>query len=69
MIITHTMIYKTLHRKQTIEQHEPHWKSGMYSGAPEKLAVPAPHVTPVVLLLNNTNTIWHGYHVRTSVYV
>jgi len=29
-------------------------------GAPEWLAVPAPHVTPIVLLLNDTNLIWYG---------
>jgi hypothetical protein len=38
------MIYKTLHRKLKIEQHEPH------SGVQEGLDVPAPLVTPVVLL-------------------
>jgi hypothetical protein len=26
---TQTMVYKTLHRKQHIEQHEPHLKPGM----------------------------------------
>ena len=39
-----TTIYKTLHRKLKIEKHEPHQKSGVNSGAPEGLAVPAPHV-------------------------
>jgi hypothetical protein len=29
-------------------------------GAPKGLAVPAPLVTPVVLLLNNTNIVWYG---------
>jgi len=29
------------------------------SGAPEGLTVPAPHVTPIVLLLNDTNIIWY----------
>ena len=29
-------------------------------GAPERLAVPAPHVTYVMLLLDNTNIIWYG---------
>jgi hypothetical protein len=29
-------------------------------GAPERLAVPAPHVTSVMLLLDNTNIIWYG---------
>ena len=30
-----TMIYKTQHRKLTIEQHEHHKQSGMNSGVPE----------------------------------
>jgi hypothetical protein len=30
-----TMIYKTPHRPPKIEQHEPHQKPGMNSGAPE----------------------------------
>jgi hypothetical protein len=30
-----TMIYKALHRKLKIEQHEPHNKAGVNSGAPE----------------------------------
>ena len=49
------MIYKTLHRKLNIEQHEPHLKLGMNSGALERLAIPVPIVTLVVLLLNDTN--------------
>ena len=30
-----TIIYKTLHRKPTIEQHEPRLKSGVNAGDPE----------------------------------
>jgi hypothetical protein len=30
-------------------------KTGMNSGAPEGLKISTPHVTPVVLLLNDTN--------------
>ena len=41
-----TTIYKTLHRKLKIEQHEPHWKPGMNSGAPEGWAVPAQYGYP-----------------------
>ena len=41
-----------------IEQHETHKKLGMIS-----LAVPAPLLTPVVLLLNDTNIIRYGYCV------
>jgi len=29
------MVYKTLHRKLNIEQHEPHLKPGVNSGAPK----------------------------------
>ena len=39
-----TTIHKTLHRKLKIEQHEPHLKPRVDTGAPEGLAVPAPHV-------------------------
>jgi len=46
------MIYKTLHRNIKIEQRE-----GMNSGTPEGLGVPTPLVTPVELLLNDTDII------------
>ena len=48
-----TMIYKTLHRKQKILQHEPTQKNGVGgdSRAPEGYSVLAPQVAPVVLLL------------------
>ena len=36
------MIYKTLHRKCKLEQHEPHWKPRVNSGALEGSALPAP---------------------------
>ena len=49
------MICKTLHRKLKTEQHLPHQKPEVNSGAPEGLAVPAPHVTWISLLLNNMN--------------
>jgi hypothetical protein len=39
-----TKIYKTLHRKLKIEQHESHLSSGMNLGTPEGKDVPAPHV-------------------------
>ena len=48
-----TTIYKILQ----IEQHEPHLKPGVNSGAPEGSAVHVPNATPVVLLLNDTNII------------
>ena len=41
------MVYKTPHRK-------PSTKNGVKLGAPERLAAPAPLVTPVVLLLLQT---------------
>ena len=33
-----------------MEQHQPHWKSGMNLGAPEGEAAPAPLVALVVLI-------------------
>ena len=42
---------QTLHRKQKTEQHEPHYKPGVNYSTPEVQAVPAPHVTPVTLLM------------------
>jgi len=60
----YTTIYKTLHRKLKIEQHESHQKLGVNSGAPSVLAVPSPHVTPVMLLFNNTKSIRYGNRVR-----
>jgi hypothetical protein len=41
-----TMIYKTLHRKLKMNQHEPYEKPELTSGTPNGLAVPALHVTP-----------------------
>ena len=52
-----TMIYKTLHRKPTTEQHEPNYKPGLNSGAPEGYAVPATHVEPIMLLLLQINPV------------
>jgi len=49
-----TTIYKTLHRKLKIEQHEHHLKSGVNSGAAEGYAVSPPHVAPVALLFLQT---------------
>ena len=45
-------IYKTLHRKLKIEQHE-----STYPEVREGLTALAPHVVPAVLLLNGTNII------------
>ena len=49
------MIYKALHRKLKIKQHESHKKSGLKSSAPEELVVPASLATPALLLLNDTS--------------
>ena len=45
-----TMIYKTLHRKLKIQQHEA-IKTGVNSGAPEGLSVPAPNVVNIGKLM------------------
>ena len=50
-------IYSTIHRKLKIEPNDPHYKPRVNSCIPEELTVPAPHVTPVVLLVNDTNII------------
>ena len=42
------MIYKSLHRKLKIVQHEPHRNPGESSSAQGGLAAPAQHVTLVV---------------------
>jgi hypothetical protein len=42
------MIYKTLHRKIKIKQHEPHSKPGVILGALEGQAVPAALVATVM---------------------
>jgi hypothetical protein len=36
---------------------------------PERLAVPAPIVIPVVLLLNDNNTIWNGNLMYATIFV
>jgi hypothetical protein len=41
-------IYKTLHRKLKIEQHESHYKPRVNSGALEELGVSIPLVAPIV---------------------
>ena len=50
------MINKALHRKRKIKQYEPRaLKTGVNSMRSGKLAVHAPLLAPVVLLLNDTN--------------
>jgi len=71
------MILKTLHRKLNIEQHEPVFKTGVTTGAPERQAVPVPLVAPIVILvinrerrndriviMTNSTYSWHGYSVN-----
>jgi hypothetical protein len=48
------MKYKTLYRIPNIEHRESHLKPGVTSGTLEGLAVSAPHVSPVVVLLLQT---------------
>ena len=55
-----TIFYEVLHRKLKIAQNEPYLKRGANAGDSEGFTVPAPHRTPVVLLLNATNVIWYG---------
>ena len=51
------MIYITLYRILKIDQHEPSKNRRLNTGAPEGLAVPAPLVTTVVIMVNDTNII------------
>jgi hypothetical protein len=67
------MIFKTLHRKLKIEQHEPHSKPVLKSCSLEEEAILAPHVTPVVLLFLQTSggyiMIMNYICVQKSIYV
>ena len=54
-----TVVYKTLHRILKIEQH----KTPRNSSAPEMIAVLAPLVTAIMLLLKDTNIISYGYRI------
>jgi hypothetical protein len=51
------MVYKALRRKLKIVKREPYDKSRVSSGTQKWITVPAPHVTPVVLLFNDMNLI------------
>lgn len=37
--------------KTKVERHKPHQRSRPNSGAPERSAIPAPYIAPVVLLM------------------
>ena len=59
-----TTIYQTLHRKLKIGQDKNLLNLGVNSAeGSEMLAPAAPLMTPVVLLLNDTDIIWHGNRV------
>ena len=45
---------KTQRKKQTLEQHEPHYKPELSSWAPEGKAVLAPQVAHIVLPLSHS---------------
>ena len=53
------MTYKTLHRKQKIEEHEllKYWRSSEKESSNFDVTVPVPPVAPVELLLNDSNII------------
>jgi len=58
-----TMVYNILHRKLRTEYQEPHYKSGVNSGAAKKLGVLVPLAAHIMFLLNDTNTILKRNHV------
>ena len=51
------MIYRIVHTKIKVEQHEPQLTPRVNSSAPEGSSMTAPLVTSVVLLLIHTNII------------
>jgi hypothetical protein len=59
------MADKTLHRKLKSELYESHWKPVLNSGGREEWAVPAPLVSPVMIILNDTNIIMSKYMQTT----
>ena len=52
---------QAIHRKLKIEQHEPHWKSGVNSGASEGLAVSVPPSRDTHRFTVTENLIGHQY--------
>ena len=72
-----TTIFKTLYRKLKIEQHELHSKPVVNSCAPDELAVPAPYVASILLLLLQTKCVFNDNelnmcdecHKKTIIYV
>ena len=64
-----TKVQTTIYKTQRTTQKTKDWakqtplKLWTNSGAPLELAVPAPLITPVVLLLNETNVTWHGIRI------
>jgi len=61
-----TIVDKTLHRKIKIQHHQPHYETGMSSGALEGQAASSPIVVPVVLLLLNLEWGKHRLVIATN---
>ena len=59
------MIYKTLHRK--LEQHEPHWKPGVNSGAPEVPAEVYPHQYIMSLFYSSSIFRWEDHNSQNMI--
>ena len=51
-------VYKTIHIKLNIEQHGPHQKPGVNSGAPEGWSVPAPLMAPAYYSVSVPSFYW-----------
>ena len=65
---------ETSNDPQNITQKTEDWETlstntGVNSCAPEGQPVPAPIVSPVVLLLKDTNILWYGNYASKPVYV
>jgi len=63
---TNNDLQNTTHKTKDRATRSP-LKPGVDTGAPEGLAVPVPLVTPIMLLLNDTNIIGYGKRLSTLI--
>ena len=63
-----TRIYRTLHRKLNIEQHQPHFKPGWTQLLRKEIAVPSPLVASVIWLISSIGSSNHeGKRISSDV--
>jgi hypothetical protein len=61
------MIYKTLHRKLKIEQHEPNWKSWVHSSASIELAITL--FETINLFFRYPQNEWFHFETNMAYYI